>query len=405
MMDNKQYQIVLFGATGFTGTLVAEYLHKHYGGDLNWALAGRNQDKLERLSQKVGNVPILIVDVGQPDSLQKMASQAQVVCSTVGPYSLYGSQVVAACVDHGCHYCDLTGEVPWIRSMIDLHHQKAQDKKLKIVHCCGFDAIPSDMGVYFVQQQVKQATGNYCQNISMRVKGTRGGISGGTYASMKAVVAAAKNDPDIGKLLQNPYSLNPDENFKGPDKIDYMGVGFDPHYQAHTAPFVMASINTRVVRRSHALNNFEYGQDFCYDEAMLTGKGLLAKMKARVLTRIIKEMSSTKKGIFKNLADRFMPESGEGPSPKQREQGFFNLGMVGTTADNQLFRAKITGDRDPGYGSTAKMLGESAVCLAQDNLPHSYGVITPSTAMGDMLLNRLQKNAGLKFIMLPVTAL
>ncbi len=396
-MTDRNYHVVLFGATGFTGSLVAEFLHQQYGEELKWAIAGRNQDKLQQLSAKCGAVPWIVADVSDQNSLNALAAQTKVVCSTVGPYSLYGSPVVAACIDQGTHYCDLTGEVPWIRQMIDRHHSAAQDKGIKIVHCCGFDSIPSDMGVFFLQQAVNQETGAYCNRISMRVKGTRGGLSGGTYASMKEVAAAAAQDSNVAKLLFNPYGLNPDVRFQGPDVPDQMGAGYDDHYKAYTAPFIMASINTRIVRRTHALTGFKYGLDFQYDEAMLTGRGWTAKLKAKILSSVIRQMSSPKKSVFKSMVDKIMPKSGDGPSAQQREQGFFSLGMLGVTPAGQTFRASIKGDRDPGYGSTAKMLGESAVCLALDDLPEVYGVITPALAMGNSILTRLQQNSGLSF--------
>jgi len=264
-----------------------------------------------------------------------MVKQTKVICTTVGPYAKYGSNLVEACVEHGVDYCDLTGEVQWIRRMVDKH----------------------------------QAAAKYAKHIKLRVKVMKGGMSGGTYASLNHVMAEAAEDPSIGKLLENPYSINPEGERSGPDVQDINSVIYDDDFKAWISPFVMAGINTRVVRRSHALQAYPYGKDFRYEEATLVGNGFSKKLTAR----------------------------GEGPSKEDRENGFYNIVLLGKLADGSTITTKVKGDKDPGYGSTSKMLGESAVCLAKDKLPAISGVLTPSTAMGDALLKRLKANAGLSF--------
>ena len=403
-MENKNFDLIIWGATGFTGQLVAEYLLKQYGtgGNLKWAFAGRNQKKLENVRQQLGDeaIPILIADSQDAASLNALAKQTKVICSTVGPYAKYGSSLVAACVGNGTDYCDLTGEVQWIRRMIDQHHETAKSKGVKIVHCCGFDSIPSDMGVYFLQESAKEKYGHYCQHIKLRVKAAKGGPSGGTIASLNNVLEEAQQDPSVFEILENPYSLNPIGGQSGNDQPDLAVAAFDKDFNSWIGPFIMAAINTKVVRRSHALAGYPYGKDFMYDEATLCGTGLSGRLKAQMLSSIIGMMSSGNPDtLLKKIAGRFLPKPGEGPSKNQRETGFFNLVLFGKLKNGISIKGKVKGDRDPGYGSTSKMLGESAVCLAKDRdvLPQTSGVITPSIAMGDHLLARLEKNAGLTF--------
>ena len=403
-MENKNYELIILGASGFTGRLVAEFLLKQYGAgkSLKWAIAGRNRGELESVRKLLGDesIPILTADSLDMGSLNALVQQTKVICSTVGPYAKYGSPLVEACVNNGVDYCDLTGEVQWIRRMIDQHHENAKAKGVKIVHCCGFDSIPSDMGVYFLQKAAKEKYGEYCQHIKLRVKAAKGGPSGGTIASLNNVLKEAQNDPSIFKMLENPYSLNPKGEQSGKDENDLTGVEYDEDFGAWIGPFIMAAINTRVVRRSHALAGYPYGKDFMYDEATLCGAGFSGKLKANMLSSVIGLMSNSKPdSILKNISSRFLPKPGEGPSKKQRETGFYNLALFGKLKDGRTIKGKVTGDRDPGYGSTSKKLGESAVCLAKDRamLPKTSGLLTPSTAMGDVLLERLIKNAGLTF--------
>ncbi len=401
---SRQYDVIIWGASGFTGRLVAEYYTSRYGvdGDLKWAIAGRNQAKLEGIRSDLGNeaIPIIIADSMDEASLDKMVAQTKVICSTVGPYAKYGSPLVAACVKNGTDYCDLCGETQWIRRMIDAHHDTAKANGTRIVNSCGFDSIPSDMGVYFLQKEAKERTGNYCQHIKMRVKGMKGGFSGGTYASMNNIMAEAQKDRSIYKILFNPYSLNPVDAQKGKDKQDLMKVVFDEDFKSWISPFVMAGINTRIVRRSHALDGFPYGADFQYDEAMFSGAGIGNKLKAQAAAvGMGVVMMSKPNSITKKVVNRFMPKPGEGPSREERESGYFKLAFLGKFENGSQLYGVVKGDRDPGYGSTSKMLGESAVCLAKDKekTPAIGGILTPATALGDALLDRLQQNAGLSF--------
>lgn len=404
-MNHREFDIIIWGASGFTGRLVAEYLLRQYGvnKNLKWAMGGRNHSKLEKVRTELGNseIPLVLADSNEMDTLQAMAKRTSVICTTVGPYALYGSNLVKACVDNQTDYCDLAGEVQWIRQMIDQHHEAAKSNGTRIVNCCGFDSIPSDMGVYFLQQEAKSRKGEYCQHIKLRVKALKGGPSGGTYYSLSNVMAEAAKDKSIYKTLFNPYGLNPRGEDKGPDGADLDKVVFDPDADAWISPFIMAAINTKVVRRSHALMGFPYGRDFRYDEALLTGEGLGGRAKAYLnLLPMGVMMMAKPNSLLKKAIDHFMPQPGEGPSKEERENGFFNLSLIGKFKDGSILRGKVTGDKDPGYGSTSKMLGESAVCLAKDKAktPDVAGVLTPAVAMRKALLKRLQEHAGLQFL-------
>ena len=404
MSKQREFDVIIWGATGFTGRLVAEYYLKQYGlgSDLKWAMAGRSQTKLEQVRSSLGNsdIPLLLADSHDPESLSVLVKRSKVICTTVGPYAKYGNELVAACVENGTDYCDLAGETQWIRRMIDQHYAAAQKSGSRIVHCCGFDSIPSDMGTYFLQKEAKNQFGEYCQQVKMRLKSIKGGFSGGTFASMNNVMDEASKDPSVAKTIFNPYGLNPKGEQSGPDKADLQSVKYDADLGAWIMPFIMAGINTRVVRRSHALNGYPYGKDFRYDESMVSGEGLSGRLKGYVGLIALGAMMAGKPGsLYKKFQARFTPKPGEGPTRKERESGFFNFTIIGKFRDGEIMTAKVTGDRDPGYGSTSKMLGESAVCLALDKKisPKISGVLTPSTAMGDALLKRLEQNAGLTF--------
>jgi len=406
MSLKREFDVIIWGATGFTGRLVAEYYLKEYGldGGLKWAMAGRSQTKLEQVRSSLGNesVPLIIADSHDVTSLTEMVKRTKVICTTVGPYAKYGNELVAACVENGVDYCDLAGETQWIRRMIDQHHDAAIKSGSRIVHCCGFDSIPSDMGTYFLQREAKSIHGEYCQEVNMRLTAIKGGLSGGTFASMNNVMLEASENPAVAKVLFNPYGLNPKGEMAGPDKGDLQSVKYDANIGAWIMPFIMASINTRVVRRSHALNNYIYGEDFRYDEAMVSGKGFKGRLKGYAGLVTLGLMMAGKPGsLYKKIANKFFPEPGEGPTPAERESGFFSFTVVGKFRDGEITTAKVTGDRDPGYGSTSKMLGESAACLALDKKPNptTAGVLTASTAMGDALLVRLEEKAGLTFSM------
>ncbi|MBT4708872.1 MAG: saccharopine dehydrogenase [Flavobacteriaceae bacterium] len=402
MNQLRDYDIIVWGASGFTGKLVAEYLFKKYGSNKNlkWAIAGRNSLKLNSVRKDIldSTVPLILADSNDSQSLNEMVKKTKVICTTVGPYAKYGSKLVAACVENKTHYCDLAGEVQWIRKMIDQYHKEAKNNNTKIVNSCGFDSIPSDMGVYYIQKQTRASKNQRAKLIEMRVAGAKGGISGGTYESLSKVNEEANKDKEIFKVVINPYGLNPIGEQDGLDRSDLRKIIYDKSSNSWIGPFMMAAINTKIVRRSNALSNYSYGKDFMYNEATLSGKGILGKIKGYFLAIPVFLLMSAKPGsILKKFIDFILPKPGEGPNKKDREAGFYNLRFYITLEDGSKAFAKVIGDMDPGYGSTSKMLAESAVCLAKDELPDSSGVLTPSTAMGDALLDRLEKNAGLSF--------
>jgi short subunit dehydrogenase-like uncharacterized protein len=404
-MKDREFDVIVYGATGFTGRLVAEYLLERYGtgGDLKWAIAARSPGKLDALKDELGeaaaDLESIVADSNDADTLAALAARTRVVLTTVGPYALYGSKLVAACAEAGTDYCDLAGEVQWIRAMIDKHHERARETGARIVHCCGFDSIPMDIGAWFLQQEAHRRFGSFCSRIKLYVKATKGAVSGGTVASMANVARTAREDRSVLRLLVDPYALNPEGEREGPDGRDQQGSVFDEDTGSWTAPFIMARINTRVVRRSHALAGYPWGKDFRYDETVLTGKGLGGRTKAAMVSGGLAGLAlGLAYAPTRVLLRRFvLPDPGEGPSPQQRESGFFNLMQLGTLPDGTKLRGRITGDRDPGYGSTSKMLAEAAVCLALDDPESPGGVLTPAAAMAGPLIERLRANAGLTF--------
>ena len=401
MKRNKEFDVIIWGASGFTGRLVVAHLFKNYGvnGDLIWAMAGRNKKKLKQVRSEIADnsVPIIIAESNDEVSLKEMIIRTKVICTTVGPYATYGSKLVSLCVNQGTDYCDLSGEVQWMRKMIDQYHKTAKINGVKIVHTCGFDSIPSDMGVYFIQRELKAQIGQLANKIEMRVAGIRGGISGGTYASLTKVMEQAFLNKEVHKVLTNPYGLNPKGKIEGDDIRDLNSIIYDEVSKSWIGPFVMAGINTKVVRRSNALSGYIYGKDFRYDEATMSGKGLKGRIKGYLMALPLLIMTTKPESFLKKIANKILPKPGEGPTKKQREKGFYNLKFYATLKDGSRFLGRVTGDMDPGYGSTSKMLGEAAVCLAKDNLSNISGFLTPSIAMGDFLLIRLENRAGLSF--------
>lgn len=401
----RDFDVIVWGATGFTGSLVAQYLAERYGSDgaLRWALGGRDTDKLRALRDSLGepaaNLELVTGNSFDTASVDAIARRARTVISTVGPYAQYGSPLVEACVRHGTHYCDLAGEAQWIRRMIDEHHERARQTGARIVHCCGFDSVPMDIGVWFLQQEAMRRHATYCRDVAMLVRATKGGVSGGTMASMMNVVRESRADRSIARIVVAPYSLNPPGEREGPDERDQAGIRHDELAGTWTAPFIMAGINTKVVRRSHALAGYPYGRDFRYREAVMAGDGATGWMKAAAITAGLSGLVlAASFGPTRSLLERFMlPSPGEGPDATARENGFFNLRQFGQLPDGTVIRSRISGDRDPGYGSTSRMLSECAVCLAKDDLDSGGGVLTPAAAMAAPLLGRLKDNAGLSF--------
>jgi len=410
-MSKHSFDVVAFGATSFVGQILCRYLLDEFGtgGALKWAAAGRSQAKLEALRASLGpkaaKLPLVVADAADDDALRRLCKSTRVVVSTVGPYALHGEPLVRACVDTGTDYCDLTGEVQWVRRMIERHEAAARASGARIVHCCGFDSIPSDLGVHFVQGEAKRRFGGPCSRIKMRVKAMRGGASGGTVASLMNVVKEAAADPALRKELADPYSLCPPSGAPHERQPEVRTPEYDADFATWVAPFVMALVNTRVVHRSNALSGHAYGADFVYDEAMITGKGPLGGLAATAFTAgVAGFVAASAIGPLRAGLDRFvLPKAGQGPSPEAQRTGFFDLRFLGTTVDGRKIRAKVTGDRDPGYGSTGKMLGQAAACLALDvgKAEKAGGFWTPATIFGDRLVERLTARAGLTFETLP----
>jgi short subunit dehydrogenase-like uncharacterized protein len=386
-MSKREFDVIVFGASGYTGKLVAEYMGKEYGNDesISWAIAGRNKDKLSSVKKDLNlneRVSIIEVDSTNKDSLDSMTSSAKCILTTVGPYQLYGSSLVQSCSENGTDYVDLTGEPGWMYEMINVHQDTAKKSGARIVFSCGFDSIPFDLGVYFVQQAAQEKYGKPAKHVRGRVKAMNGEFSGGTIASLGATMATLKEKPELIQVLSNPFSLT--EGFEGPAQLDDSKVLLDEKLNMWVAPFVMAPINTKNIHRSNALLGHAYGEDFCYDEMMIAGEGEEGK-------QIADAMNSSNPMGGDNL-----PQPGEGPSKESREQGNYDV-LFFADFDEGSIEARVTGDMDPGYGSTSKMIAESALCLIQDCEDLSGGMYTPAPAMGEKLIKRLTKNAGLTF--------
>lgn len=403
-MPTPKYDLIIYGATSFVGQILSRYIAQQYGhdSDLEWAIAGRSQAKLDVLNATLAKpAPTLLAEANNRNELNAMVEKTRVIVSTVGPYDLYGSELVAACVANGVDYCDLTGEAQWMRKMIDQHQIDAETTGARIVHNCGFDSIPSDMGVHFLQQHAHDDFNEYCDDIRAGVKGARGTMSGGTVASLINVVKQASADSALRKQLQNPYSVCPPSFRQGVRQRNVVKPEYDARMQSWLAPWVMAAINTRVLHRSNALLNRPYGDNFKYDESMMMGAGIKGRAIATGLTAGLGAfLGLAAIGPTRTLLEKFaLPKPGEGPSPKAQENGFWDIRFFGKTPNGNEIVTKVTGDRDPGYGSTAKMLGEAAVCLAKDikKTDKKGGFWTPSTIFGNRLIERLIANAGVTF--------
>jgi short subunit dehydrogenase-like uncharacterized protein len=383
---DQPFDIVVFGASGYTGRLVAEYLAAEYGDtDLTWAMAGRSLDKLASVRTEMGisdAVALLEVDVDNPASVSEMVDACRVVITTVGPYQLYGDELVKQCAERGTDYVDLTGEPSWMHETIARFSEAAKLSGARIVHSCGFDSIPFDLGVYLLQQHAIEKTGEPIATVKGRVRAMNGTFSGGTIASMRATMASAKANPAIIQVLTNPFALT--EGFTGPEQPAGMAPQYDEELQSWSAPFIMAPINTKNIHRSNFLMAHRYGEDFRYDEMLLTGDGDQGKAAAEF---VAKDDSVAKSDL----------QPGEGPSKEERENGNYDAIFAGQACTGDLMISSVQGDRDPGYGSTSKMLAEAAMCLLHNPELASGGLWTPAAAMGDALIKRLQAHAGLTF--------
>ena len=388
-MSSSKFDIVVYGATGFTGQLVAEYLAAQYGKDasLKWAMAGRSKDKLAAVRDAIGapvDTPLIVADASDPASLKAMVAQTKAVITTVGPYQFYGNDVLAACVEAGVDYFDLCGEPLWMRQMIDKHEAAAKASGARIVFSCGFDSVPFELGALFVQEEAKRVFGAPALRVKGRVRDMRGTLSGGTAASAKATFDAVAKDLSLVALLKNPFALTP--GFEGPKQPPGSKPFLEDDLQSWAAPFMMALINTRNVHRSNMLMGFPYGRDFVYDEMVLTGPG----EKGEANARLVMAVNAGKTGPA-------APKPGEGPSKEERENGGYDLLYVAIAPDSRQVRAAVKGDRDPGYGSTSKMISECAICLLRDTPDVAAGFWTPGAAMGHRLIKRLVDHAGLTF--------
>jgi short subunit dehydrogenase-like uncharacterized protein len=389
MKPSSKFDIVVYGATGFTGQLVAEYLAAHYAGktDLKWAMAGRSLDKLASVRDAIGapaDTALIAADAGDPASLKAMIGQTQSVLTTVGPYQFYGSDLVAACAASGTDYFDLCGEPVWMRQMIDKHEATAKASGARIVFSCGFDSVPFELGTFFVQQEARRAFGAPAARVKGRVRAMRGTLSGGTAASAKATFDAVARDLSLVAILNDPFALTP--GFAGPKQPRGNKPTYEEDLQSWTAPFMMALINTRNVHRSNMLMGFPYGKEFVYDEMVLTGPGEKGEANARKVVAANTEKTGPN-----------APKPGEGPSKEERENGLYDLLYVAVAPDGRQVRASVKGDRDPGYGSTSKMISECAICLLRDAPDVAAGFWTPGAAMQQKLIKRLVDHAGLTF--------
>jgi short subunit dehydrogenase-like uncharacterized protein len=401
---DKPFDVIVFGATGFTGRLVAEYLLATYGvgGDVAWAMAGRSRDKLAAVRRLIGaadTLPLLVADAADAASLAGLVAQAKVVITTVGPYQHHGQALVAACAKAGTDYVDLCGEPGWMAQMIPLLDAPARKSGARVVFSCGFDSIPFDLGVVFLQDEAQRRFGAPLARVRGRVRVMKGGFSGGTAASLLATLEQVGRDPAMARTMADPFALTP--GFSGPPQPDNAGAAYDAAERAWSAPFVMAPVNTKNVHRTNALRGHPWGRDFVYDERMATGDGRLGEQRAKALARTARVQDALlgfapTRALLRRFA---LPQPGQGPSRRQRETGRYEVLFSGETASGQALAAVVAGDRDPGYGSTSKLIAETALCLVNDvdRTMAPGGVWTPGAAMGMALARRLQARAGLSF--------
>lgn len=379
MNPKAEFDIIVYGATGFTGRLVAEYLAQTYGvgGEVKWAMAGRSADKLAAVRDEIGapkDTPLMVADASDPASVKAMVARAKAILTTVGPYQLYGSDLVAECAAQGTDYLDLSGEPNWMAEMIGKHEAAAKKSGARILFSCGFDSIPFELGVYFAQKTAKEKLGAMVPRVKGRMRGMRGGLSGGTAASGRATMAALQKDPSLFALMINPFALTP--GFKGPAQPTGAKQEHDPDVGADVGPFMMAAINTKNVHRSNLLQGHPYGTDFVYDEMSIIDPKTPA--------------------AFADMPAEGGPQPGEGPSKAEREAGFYDCLFIAIAPDGRKVQVSVYGDKDPGYGSTSKIIAETAIVLV--NAPDvAGGIWVPGAALGDRLVKRLSDKAGLTF--------
>ena len=386
MSNLNKYDFVIYGATGFTGKLVVEYAINQYtnnNNEISWAIAGRNNEKLEHVQEKY-NLPSsigkIVVDSNDQNSIDEMVSQTKCVLTTVGPYQLYGEKIIKTCISTGTDYVDLCGEPGFMHKIISECSEKAKETGARVVFSCGFDSIPFDLGVLFVQEEVMSKLNKYAPSVRGRVRAMNGEFSGGTAASMKATMAALQSDPELINILVNPHALC--DGIQGVQQDDDSKPTYDEELNTWVAPFFMAPINTKNIHRSNKLMNHIYGENFKYNEMWIQGPGEEGKAAAEFIS------------TMNPLGDA--PEPGDGPSRESRENGNYDV-LFCADVDGETIKASVSGDMDPGYGSTSKMIAESAICLVKDCEDLAGGIYTPAASMGKKLIKRLESNAGLTF--------
>jgi len=381
MTTAEKLDIIVYGATGYTGKLVCEYLQTKYGndGEVRWGIAGRNKDKLQAVVDQfgLGDIPVMIADSDDTDSLDAMASACRVVLNTAGPYMKYGSTVVESCARLGTDHVDLNGEPLWMNEVLTQYEDAARESGARIVFSCGFDSIPTDLGVQFLQEHAVERFGKPFPRVKGRVKALLGAGSGGSLASFKVTRETVKANPELFALLTNPFALTP--GFEGPQQPDGNDTIYEEDLGSSSGPFIMATINTKNLHRSNFLLGHPYGEDFVYDEMALIDEN---------------ESEARERNGF-----GFHPDlkPGDGPSKEQRESGFYEIWYVGSNDTGDSLTVIVTGDQDPGYGSTSKMVAEAAICLARKPKENDGGILTPASAMGAALRKRIEANAGVTF--------
>ncbi len=383
---DRPYDIVVYGATGYTGRLVAEYLAHHYQGKgPKWAMAGRSADKLAEVRELIGasaDTPLVVANSDDPASMQALAESTRVVVTTVGPYQLYGEPLLKACVAVGTDYADLCGEPGWMREMIDEYHEAAKASGARIAFSSGFDSIPFDLGVFMLQQEAKARFGSPAPRVKGRVRGMQGTFSGGTAASLTETMKSVAKKPSLIPILQSPFGLTP--GFEGPSQPMGLMPEYDDSVGKWAAPFIMATINTKNVHRTNFLLGHPYGADFKYDEMMLTSPGELGEKAAHAVAEMLKNPFGAKP-----------PKPGEGPTKEERENGFYDVLFIGQWPDGKELRYGVKGRYDPGYGSTSRMLAETGIALL--DCQAGGGVATPGALLGAALVKRLQDHAEITF--------
>ncbi|GMN14961.1 saccharopine dehydrogenase family protein [Altererythrobacter sp. MTPC7] len=386
--NTREFDIIVYGATGYTGRLVAEHFVREYGDSdaaPKWAMAGRSLDKLASVRDEIGapaDTPLVVADADDTASLVAMCERTKVVLTTVGPYQLYGDELVAACVATGTDYADLCGEPGWMRQQIDKHHEAARASGARICFSSGFDSIPFDLGVLMLQKEAKAKFGKPAPRVKGRVRAMQGTFSGGTAASLTATMKAVAKDASLLKILQSPFGLTP--GFEGPDQPSGLLPEYDKEAGKWAAPFIMATINTKNVHRTNFLRGHPYGEDFKYDEMMLTSPGEIGEKAAKAAAEMLKNPFGAKP-----------PKPGEGPTPEERENGFYDVLFIGMMPDGETIRYGVKGKFDPGYGSTSRMLGETGMALLDSDA--QGGVGTPGSFLGEDLVERLEDHAALTF--------